>query len=75
MAIVAMLVCESKEHDTDKPEQGKVGLRGVTRESEIGKEYFAYTPYASLQMGILNEAAFSQLEPGKTYKMTLEQVD
>lgn len=75
MAVVAMLVCQSKEHDTQTPEQGSVLLTGVTSESEEAKKYFAATPFASLQMGILNSAAFGQLEPGKVYKMTLEQID
>lgn len=75
MAVIAMLICESKEHDSQTPGQGQVGLRGVTSESEIGKKYFVHTPFASLQMGILNAAAFGQFEPGKTYKMILEQVD
>ena len=75
MAVIAMLICENKEHDSQTPDQGQVSLRGVTSESEIGKEYFVYTPFASLQMGILNPSAFGQFEPGKTYKMILEQVD
>jgi hypothetical protein len=75
MAVIAMLICESTEHDTQQPEQGTVRLTGVTNESEETKKWFAYTPFANLQMGILNSAAFSQFEPGKTYKMTLEQVD
>lgn len=75
MAVIAMLICQSKEHDTQSPEQGNVHLTGVTNESEEAKKYFAYTPFASLQMGILNAAAFGQFEPGKTYRMTLEQVD
>jgi hypothetical protein len=75
MAVTAMLVCQSKEHDTQSPEQGSVHLTGVTNESEEAKKYFAYTPFANLQMGILNPAAFGQFEPGKTYRITLEQID
>jgi hypothetical protein len=75
MAVVAMLVCESAESEVQGSEQGKVYLRGVTNETEEAKMYFAYTPFASLEMGILNPAAFAQFEPGKIYRMTLEQID
>ncbi len=75
MAVTAMFVCQSKEHDTQAPEQGNIHLTGVTDGSEEAKKYFAFTPYADLKMGILNEAAFSQFEPGKMYKVTLEQID
>jgi hypothetical protein len=75
MTVIAMLICQSKEHDTQSPGQGNVQLTGVTNESEEAKKYFAYTPFVNLQMGILNSAAFDQFEHGKTYRMTLEQVD
>lgn len=73
MAVSAMLVCQSKEHDTATPEQGNVYLTAVTDETEEGKKYFAYTPYAELKMGILNPKAFEQFEPGKTYLITIEE--
>jgi len=75
MAIVAMFVCQSTEHDTNNPEQGQVHLTAVTGENEKHKEFFAYTPYADLRMGILNPEAFKQIVPGKTYRMTLEESD
>ena len=75
MTVTAMVVCQSKEQDTQIPEQGKVTLTAVTGGSEEAEKYFAYTPYAYFQMGILNEEAFKQFEPGKTYRVTFEQVD
>lgn len=75
MTVVAMLVCESKEHDSQTPDNGMVRLRAVTTESEEAKAYFAFTPYAEVSMGILNPAAFSQFEPGKVYKVTFEAVE
>lgn len=74
MSVTAMFVCESKEHDTNNPEQGNVHLRAVTDGSEEAKQYFAYTPYGDLRLGILNSSAFNQFEPGKTYLLTIEQV-
>lgn len=75
MAVIAMVVCQSKEHDTQTPEQGKVTFTAVTGGNEEYQKYFSYTPYAYFQMGILNEEAFKQFEPGKTYRVTFEQVD
>lgn len=64
MTVTAMFVCQSKEHDTQTPEQGNVHLAGVT-DGEEAKHFFASTPQAELRMGILNPAAFEQFEPGK----------
>lgn len=75
MSVIAMLVCESAEHDTQDSSKGTVHLRAMTDIEGEYKQFFAYTPYADLRMGILNDAAFSQIKPGKTYRMTLEQVD
>lgn len=66
--VTTMLICESKIHDAHTPNQGEVSLRADT--SEMG-----HTPFAKLEMGILNEKAFNQFEPGKTYRVTLEQID
>ena len=75
MSVVAMFVCESAEHDTQVPEQGNVRLRAVTDSTEESKKWSAFTPYGELKMGVLNDAAFRQFEPGKTYRLTIEQVD
>lgn len=75
MTVIAMVVCQSKEHDTETPEQGRVTLTAVTGGSEEFKKYFAATPYAYMQMGILNKEAFKQFEPSKTYRVIFEQVD
>lgn len=75
MAITAMFICRSTEHDTNNPEQGQVHLSAVTDENPEHKEFFAATPYGELKMGILNAPAFKQVIPGKTYRVTLEQVD
>lgn len=75
MAVIAMLVCQDTKQDEQNPEQGQVHLRAVTDVEGEYKQFFAYTPYADLTMGILNPEAFNQIKPGKTYKMTLEQVD
>lgn len=75
MTVVAMLVCQSTEHDTQDPNQGNVHLMGVADKEGEYKDYFAYTPFADLKMGILNSFAFEQIKPGKTYRMILEQVD
>lgn len=75
MTIVMMLVCQSTEHDTQNPNQGNIHLTGVADKEEEYKQFFAYTPYADLKAGILNPSAFEQITPGKTYRMTLEQVD
>lgn len=75
MAVTAMLVCQSTEHDTQNPEQGNVRLTAVTDGSEEAKQYFAFTPYADFRMGILNSAAFTQFEPGQVYKITIEKVE
>lgn len=73
MAVTAMLTCESKKEDAQNPEQGNVHLMGVTDGSEEAKKYFAYTPYADLNIGTLNPAAYEQFEPGKTYLITIEE--
>lgn len=75
MAVVMMLVCQSTEPSVENAEQGNVYLTGVADKDGKYKEFFAYTPYAELRAGILNPAAFSQIVPGKTYRLTLEQVD
>lgn len=74
MAITAMFTCQSKEHDTNSPEQGNVHLTAVSGGSEEATKYFAYTPYGDLRLGILNPAAFEQFEPGKTYLLTIDAV-
>lgn len=70
-----MFVCQSAEPDANNPEQGQVYLSAVTEDNEKHKEFFAYTPYGELRMGILNPPAFKQIVPNKTYRLTLEQVD
>jgi hypothetical protein len=73
--IVAMLVCQNTEQDPSNPAQGNFYMTGVTDTEGEYKQFFAYTPYADLRMGVLNPSAFEQIEPGKTYRMTLEKVD
>lgn len=75
MAITMMLVCQSTEHDTQNPDQGNVYLTGVSDKDGKYKQFFSYTPYAELKAGILNPSAFTQIKPGKTYRLTLEQVE
>lgn len=75
MTITAMFVCRSSEPDANNLEQGQVHLSVVTGENEEHKKFFAYTPYGELRMGILNPSAFKQIIPGKTYRLTMEQVD
>ena len=67
------MVCQSTIHDSTNPEQGNAFLSAVTKEEN--PEYFACTPYGSLELGILNPKAFKQLIPGKTYRVTLELID
>ncbi len=69
MAVQLKLICRSKEHNSNTPDEGNIHLVGDTN----ANEYFKYTPYADLQMGLLNPLAFSQFEPGKTYLVTIEE--
>ncbi len=70
-----MFVCQSVEHDTNESNEGNVRLTAITNDSELGKKYFAYTPYGELTMGILNPDAFKQFKPGKNYRVTIEEYE
>jgi hypothetical protein len=73
MNVTALFVCQSKEHDSQTPDQGNIRLTAVKGGSEEAKKYFAYTPYGDLKLGILNTKAFEQFNPGETYLITIEK--
>jgi len=68
-----LMTCQSTIQDSTNPDQGNAFFSAVTKEENA--EYFAYTPYGSLELGILNPKAFKQLIPGKTYRVTMELID
>lgn len=84
MTVVAMMQC-SKKVNSEVPEQGN-GERGqVLQPGDVElvayvdangeyAEYFKYTPYGSCHLGILNDAALEQFEPGAVYRVTFERV-
>jgi hypothetical protein len=75
MAIVAMMVCTTKTAaDAPAANPGTVKMQVVSDPDGEYKNFFKFTPWGSLELGILNEAALDQVEEGATYKVTIEQV-
>lgn len=69
MTVKIKLICHSKEHKLQTPDHGDITLLGDTNDNE----YFKYTPYAYMKLGILNPSAFCQFEPGKTYLVNIDE--
>jgi hypothetical protein len=74
MNVVAMMTCEGKRDDKQNEGTGDVSLRAVTGQDEHYKEFFQWTPYGTCTLGILNQSAYAQFEPGATYRVTFEKV-
>lgn len=60
----AKFVCESKIIRADGE---TVKLSAVTHDSVENERYFKWTPFGQIEIGILNEDAAAQFEPGKEY--------
>ena len=67
------MTCQSTIQDSTGQGQGNAFLTAVSREETDG--YFVYTPYGSLEIGLLTPEAFEEMIPGKTYRVTVELVD
>ncbi len=64
MSVRAKFKCESK---TLTVNGAQVTLVPVTTGSKENEEFFKYTPYGKLEVGIINVEAAKQFEPGKEY--------
>lgn len=71
MAVVAMMKCDSKSDS----QAGDVRLSCVADVDGEYADFFEATPYGECQLGILNEKALEQFEPGAAYRVTFERVD
>ena len=60
------------ESVTRREGNGSVELRAVTGGSKENETFWKYTPAGEIRMGIDNEAAFRQFEPGMEFYVTFE---
>lgn len=67
--IRAKFKCTSKDAD------GNALLEAVMSGSPENEEFFKYTPFGRLQLGIVNPPAFDQLEEGKDYYIDISPAE
>ena len=61
--------------DVNGKEEGKrIYLAPVTCGSEENKQFFAYTPYGTVDFGTVNAEAAKQFEVGKEYYVDFTEV-
>lgn len=66
MTVRAKFKCETKGSE-EEGNEGNLTLHAVVGGSEENEEFFRYTPFGMIQMGVLNPSAFAQFELGKEY--------
>lgn len=72
MTVRAKFKVESvTRHETD----GSVKLIPVTSGSEENEEFFKWTPYGSIEMGVVNEDVLERFVPGKEVYVDFTEVD
>ena len=71
MTVRAKFKCVKKAPSHQSSDEGNVRLEAVIDGSEENKEYFSYTPFGVLDLGILNPPAFSQFEVGQEYYLDI----
>jgi hypothetical protein len=69
MSVRAKFKCTSKD------EEGNVLLEAVMSGSKENEDFFKYTPFGRLQLGIVNEAALSQIEQDKEYYIDISPAE
>lgn len=60
----AMFTCEEKIQTRDGY---RVKFTAVTGDSELAEQFFRWTPWGTLEMGTINDAAAAAFVPGKSY--------
>lgn len=74
VTIRAKFVCELKAHGPENQEEGSVTLRAVTQTDSEAEDYFRYTPWGEIKMGLLNASAFARFEVGRHYYVEFSPV-
>lgn len=64
MTVRAMFTCDEKVETRDGY---TLRFSAVVGSSELAEKYFKYTPFGSIEMGTVNEAAAAQFKPGASY--------
>lgn len=67
MSVRAKFICQAKDGSPGTSEEGTVTLRAVTQSDSDEEDFFRYTPWGEIKLGILNASAFAQFEVGKQY--------
>lgn len=70
----AMVLCRSTEHETDDATKGKVHLVTIVAQEDKYKKILDAVPFVDVKMTILDERLFTQVQPGKIYKLTLTEI-
>jgi hypothetical protein len=76
MSVRAKFTCIAKENG-DTEAEGSVKLEPVTKseDNDENNQFFKYTPWGSIEIGIVNDAAFAQFEVGKEYYVDFTPLD
>lgn len=72
MKVRAMFNCDEKIETRDGY---RLRFSAVVGDSELAEQFFKYTPYGSIEMGTVNEAAAEQFKPGKAYFIDFTPTD
>jgi hypothetical protein len=63
----AKFLCKSKEEYAEPKGCGKVSLTPVINGSDENKTFYKYTPSGEITLFTVNDAAFAEFRPGKSY--------